>query len=113
MLLIAAMKSCLYARAAFSKDQKRIFSPILDRNDIHIEVPRVDYKRLSGDRIGETSECIRSRVQAARDIQMKRYYSTSTMPNIRNSNNEVSSIVCNADMGVGEIRQFCKMGDEG
>ena len=43
--------------------------PLLDRIGIHIEVPRVDYEKLSGDRVGETSEVIRARVQAARDIQ--------------------------------------------
>jgi magnesium chelatase family protein len=48
--------------------QKRISGPLLDRIDIHIEVPRVDYEKLSEDRIGETSELIRKRVQAAWDI---------------------------------------------
>jgi len=41
---------------------------MLDRIDIHIEVPRVDYEKLSSDRIGETSQAIQARVQAARDI---------------------------------------------
>ena len=62
----------------------------------------MDYEKLSGDRIGETSETIRGRVQAARDIQNKRF-----------SNNGSSEIVCNADMRVGEIRQFCKLPEEG
>jgi magnesium chelatase family protein len=56
-----------------SKYQKRISGPLLDRVDIHIEVPRVDYEKLSGDRMGETSELIRARVQAARDTQQKRF----------------------------------------
>jgi magnesium chelatase family protein len=90
-----------------TKYQKRISGPLLDRIDIHIEVPRVDYEKLSGGRMGETSELIRARVQAARDIQVNRYSS------IRNSNSELSSIVCNADMRMGEIRQFCKLQDEG
>ena len=85
-----------------TKYQKRISGLLLDRIDIHIEVPRVDYEKLSGDRVGETSEAIRKRVQAARDIQNKRF-----------SNNDSSDIVCNADMRVGEIRQFCKLQDEG
>jgi magnesium chelatase family protein len=75
---------------------------MLDRIDIHIEVPRVDYEKLSGDRLGETSESIRKRVQAARNIQLARF-----------SNIESSNIVANADMRVGEIRQFCKLQDEG
>jgi magnesium chelatase family protein len=75
---------------------------MLDRIDIHIEVPRADYEKLSGDRVGESSEAIRARVQAARNIQNKRF-----------SSNGSSDIVCNADMRVGEIRQFCKLQDEG
>ena len=75
---------------------------MLDRIDIHVEVPRVDYEKLSSDRLGESSDSIRTRVQAARDIQNKRF-----------SSNSSSDIVCNADMRVGEIRQFCQLQDEG
>ena len=85
-----------------TKYQKRISGPLLDRIDIHIEVPRVDYEKLSGDRVGESSALIRARVQAARDIQQKRF-----------SNNGTSDIICNADMRVGKIRQFCKLQDKG
>ncbi len=84
-----------------TKYQKRISGPLLDRIDIHIEVPRVDYEKLSGDRVGESSASIRQRVQAARNIQQQRF---------SNSN---SDIICNADMRVGEIRQFCQLQDEG
>ena len=62
----------------------------------------MDYDKLSGDRVGESSEAIRVRVQAARDIQNKRF-----------SKNSSSDIICNADMRVGEVRQFCKLQDEG
>jgi magnesium chelatase family protein len=95
-------KPCTCAPAVVTKYQKRISEPILDRIDIHIEVPRVDHEKLSGDRVGETSASIRARVQVARDIQMRRF-----------SNIESSDIVCDADMRVGEIRQFCKVGEEG
>ena len=97
-----SQKPCSCAQALVTKYQKRISGPLLDRIDIHIEVPRVDYEKLSGDRVGETSEAIRARVQAARDIQNKRF-----------SQNGSSDIICNADMRVGEIRQFCKVGEEG
>lgn len=73
----------------------------MDRIDIHIEVSRVDYEKLSNDRLGENSASIRARVQAARDIQTNRFASHS------------SDIVCNADLRVGEIRQFCKLQEEG
>jgi magnesium chelatase family protein len=85
-----------------TKYQKLISGPMLDRIDIHIDVPRVDYEKLSGDRMGETSDSIRARVQAARNIQLARF-----------ANNESTHIVANADMRVGEIRQFCKLQDEG
>lgn len=56
----------------------------------------IDATRGAGDWVGESSEAIRARVQAARDIQTKRYSS------IRNSSNDLSTIVCNADMRVGK-----------
>ncbi|WKZ49548.1 MAG: hypothetical protein QY306_14715 [Anaerolineales bacterium] len=62
----------------------------------------MDYEKLSGDRLGETSETIRKRVQAARNIQLARFAKLGS-----------SNIVANADMRVGEIRQFCKLQDEG
>ena len=65
-------------------------------------MPCVDYEKLSGDQVGESSESTRARVQAARDIQRHRF-----------SNNGSSDIVCNADMRVGEIRQFCQLQAEG
>ncbi len=97
-----SQKPCTCATPVVTKYQKRISGPMLDRIDIHIEVPRVDYEKLSGDRVGESSESIRARVQAARDIQNKRF-----------SINGSSDIVCNADMRVGEIRQYCRLQDEG
>ena len=95
-----SQKPCTCAHALVTKYQKRISGPLLDRIDIHIEVPRVDYEKLSGDRMGESSESIRARVQAARDIQLKRF-------------SKSSDIVCNADMRVGDIRQFCQLQAEG
>ena len=81
-----------------------------------IEVPRVDYQKLSGDRVGESSEAIRARVQTARNIQQTH----STNPDSRIStsypkgnNGSSSDMVCNADMRVGEIRQFGKLKHEG
>jgi magnesium chelatase family protein len=97
-----SVKPCSCAPSTVTKYQKRISGPLLDRIDIHIEVPRVNYEKLSGERVGESSETIRAKVQAARDIQNKRFSSDGS-----------SDIVCNADMRVGQIRQFCKLQDEG
>ena len=94
----------LHLRASVvTKYQKRISGPLLDRIDIHIEVPRVDYEKLSSDRVGETSGAIRARVQAARDLQGARFSKLDSK----------HPIFCNADMRVGEIRQFCRLQDEG
>src|SRR5512140_3739969 len=67
------IKPCTCAPAAVTKYQKRISGPLLDRIDIHVEVPRVDYQKLSDDRLGEPSSAIRARVEAARDIQRHRF----------------------------------------
>jgi magnesium chelatase family protein len=96
-------KACTCAHAVVTKYQKRISGPLLDRIDIHIEVPRVDYEKLSGDRLGETSGAIRARVQAARDCQRERFSQLDAK----------HPIFCNADMRVGEIRQFCRLQEEG
>ena len=96
-----SQKPCTCAAPIVTKYQKRISGPLLDRIDIHIEVPRVDYEKLSGDRLGETSESIRARVQAARNIQQLRF------------TNYQSDAICNADMRIGEIRKFCKLQEEG
>jgi hypothetical protein len=93
-----------------TKHQKRISGPLLDRIDIHIEVPRVDYEKLSADRVGETSESIRARVQAARNIQRERFRGRSlreATSGKQSLETLQSSIICNADMRVGEIRQVC------
>jgi len=105
-------KPCTCAHAVVTKYQKRISGPLLDRIDIHIEVPRVDYEKLSGDRLDECSETIRQRVQAARDIQRKRF-GLQSLPTLHRSHETSDSVVCNADMRVGEIRQFCRLQDEG
>ncbi|MBL8079930.1 MAG: ATP-binding protein [Anaerolineales bacterium] len=95
-----SQKACTCAPAVVTKYQKRISGPLLDRIDIHIEVPRVDYEKLSGNRLGETSETIRKRVQTARDIQNQRFVNST-------------DIVCNADMRIEEVRQFCVLQPEG
>lgn len=87
-------KVCGCAPAVVTRYQKRISGPLLDRIDIHIEVPSVDYEKLSSDRLAETSESIRKRVQVARDIQLKRF------------SNGNSDIICNADMRVGRYGSF-------
>ncbi|MDP1624603.1 MAG: ATP-binding protein [bacterium] len=64
-----SQKACTCAPAIVTKYQKRISGPLPDRIDIHFELPRADYKKLSSDRLGKSSVSIRKRVQAARNIQ--------------------------------------------
>ncbi len=72
--------------------QKRISGPLLDRIDIHVEVPRVPYEKLTGERLGESSSVVAARVQAARDRQQHRFAGQN------------SHIVCNADTRSGPPR---------
>jgi magnesium chelatase family protein len=105
-------KPCTCAHATVTKYQKRISGPLLDRIDIHIEVPSVDYEKLSGDRVGESSDAIRACVQAARDIQSKRF-GVRSLPTSAQNQETLQSVICNAEMRVGEIRQFCRLQDDG
>jgi magnesium chelatase family protein len=82
-----------------SRYQKRISGPLLDRIDIHIDVPRVEYEKLSDDRLGEPSAAIRKRVAAARDRQLERF--------------EGTNLLANADMGPAEVREYCQVDDAG
>jgi magnesium chelatase family protein len=77
----------------------RISGPLLDRIDIHIEVPAVKFKELSSDMKGETSECIRRRVNAARQIQLERF-------------KDCEGIYCNAQMETKLIRDICKIDND-
>jgi magnesium chelatase family protein len=94
-----SQKPCTCNHSTVTKYQKRISGPMLDRIDIHIEVPRVDYEKLSSDRLGESSASIRERVQAARERQRVRF--------------DGNDIVCNSDMRVAEVRKFCKLDEAG
>jgi magnesium chelatase family protein len=82
--------------------QKRISGPLLDRIDIHVTVPRVEYEKLTGDRLGERSETIRARVETARERQRKRFAPCGN-----------SRLQVNADMGPGEVREFCDLDESG
>ena len=106
------IKPCSCAPSTVTKYQKRISGPLLDRIDIHVEVPRVDYQKLSDDRLGEASSAIRARVEAAREHQRHRF-SDGRQPQSAKAKIGAAELVCNADMRVGEIRQFCKLDGAG
>jgi len=85
--------------------QKRISGPMLDRIDIHIEVPRVDYEKLSDDRLGEPSADVQVRVEAARERQRQRFGEAANQQITKSPN----FIACNADMRPAQIRQYCQL----
>jgi magnesium chelatase family protein len=101
-----SLKPCTCSSSMVTKYQKRISGPLLDRIDIHIEVPRVDYNKLSSDRLGESSAAIRERVEAAREIQRGRFAATS-------GDVALHGVACNADMRVADVRRFCKLDEAG
>ena len=88
-------RDCTCNLSTITRYQKRISGPLLDRIDIHIEVPRVEYDKLADDRLGEQSSAIRARVEAARERQRQRLLGTS--------------LACSADMGPAEIRTYCRL----
>lgn len=90
------VKPCTCSSSTVTKYQKRISGPLLDRIDIHLQVPRVDYEKLSDNRVGEPSCKVRARVEAARDRQRARFANTP-------------GVSCNADMRPAEVRQYCQL----
>lgn len=89
-------KPCTCSPSAVTKYQKRISGPMMDRIDIHITVPRVDYEKLSDRRTGESSKVVRQRVEAARERQRQRFTS-------------ILGVSSNADMRPAEVRKFCEL----
>ena len=87
-------RECTCSEGSVSRYQKRISGPLLDRIDIFIEVPRVDYEKLSSTAAGESSAEVRERVERTRDIQTRRFRATK--------------LVCNAEMTPTEVREYCQ-----
>ena len=104
-----SVRSCTCSMSTVTKYQKRISGPLMDRIDIHIEVPRVEYEKLSDSRLGEPSETIQARVEAARQIQRQRFDSNGANAD----NNLDNEMACNADMRVAEVRKYCQLDDTG
>jgi magnesium chelatase family protein len=95
---------CTCSPSSITKYQKRISGPLLDRIDIHIQVPRVEYQKLSEARLGESSALIRARVETARLRQQERFHST-------NGDNQ-KRIFSNADMKNAHTRRYCILDEE-
>jgi magnesium chelatase family protein len=109
------VKPCSCSAATVTRYQKRISGPLLDRIDIHVEVPRVDYDKLSDDRLGEPSEIIRARVEAARRLQRPRFSATTAYPGEQTNQDQAQMTrpQCNADMRPVDIRLYCQLDETG
>lgn len=92
-------RACTCTNAMVTRYQKRISGPLMDRIDLHVDVPRVEYEKLTANRRGETSRDIRARVEAARDRQAIRF--------------KDQDIYCNAEMGPSEVREYCPLDQTG
>ncbi len=106
------VRPCTCSNTVVTRYQKRISGPLLDRIDIHIEVPRLEYEKLSDRRLGEPSAIIQVRVEHARQVQRQRFLPSAA----RGEENALLpqvDVLCNADMRPGEVRQFCALDDTG
>ena len=91
-------RQCTCPPSLVSRYQKRISGPFIDRVDIFVEVPHIDYEKLADDRLGEKSEMVQARVQAARSRQQQRFNGTR--------------LTCNAEMTPAEVRESCQVEDQ-
>ena len=87
-------RQCTCPLSLVSRYQRRISGPFIDRVDIFVEVPHIDYEKLADDRLGEKSDKVQARVKAARSLQRERFDGTK--------------LTCNAEMTPTEVREFCR-----
>ncbi|MFH1890535.1 MAG: YifB family Mg chelatase-like AAA ATPase [Candidatus Kuenenbacteria bacterium] len=84
-------RNCTCNAGQIIKYQKKISGPLLDRIDLHIEVPRVKFDKLTSDELAEKSENIRQRVEKAREIQRSRFMNLNISTNAEMSNKEIKN----------------------
>lgn len=90
---------CKCLPGQISRYQKRVSGPILDRIDIHIDVPQVRVEKLIENKTAsESSESIQKRVETARGVQLKRFKETK--------------VISNADMSTKQVKEFCSLSKE-
>lgn len=92
------VKSCNCLPGSIERYKKRISGPIVDRIDIHINIPSVKMEKLTGEGKEESSKVIQKRIQATRDIQTRRFIKTN--------------LTCNADMDSRDTKEFCQLSKE-
>ncbi len=92
-------RACTCSPNMIQRYQSKLSGPLLDRIDIHVDVPRVDYDKLMNDSRGEPSSSIRERVEQAHQRQESRF-------------ENYSGIYTNSDMGAGEVQELCVLTPE-
>ena len=93
----SSLRACVCTSGAVRRYRGRISGPLLDRLDLQVEVPQVDYKALTDERGGEPSSTVRERVLAARERQRRRFAG--------------SGLHANAQMGPRHIAKWCRLDD--
>jgi magnesium chelatase family protein len=108
------IKECTCSSGVIIRYQKRISGPLLDRIDIHVEVPRVAYEKLSDTRLGEPSALVQARVEAARQRQRERFAAEKVFTPKLGSATQIDGVItCNADMRPAEVRVHCQLDETG
>jgi len=92
-------RACTCQHQAVDRYQKRLSGPLLDRIDLHVQVPRVEYEKLAADTVAESSATVRIRVEAARARQWGRF--------------EGTRVASNAEMGIRELKLHCALDASG
>jgi magnesium chelatase family protein len=93
-------RPCHCHASMVTRYQKRLSGPVMDRIDLHLLVPRVEFGKLEGQVLGETTAAIRARVFAARKKQWSRAPPGSTA-------------TCNAEMNLSSMRVWCELDTQG
>jgi magnesium chelatase family protein len=91
-------RQCQCTHLQIQRYRTKVSGPLLDRLDIHVEVPAVQYQDLAQEKGGESSEVIRKRVNAARTAQQQRFKN--------------HKIFCNAQMPPRLLKRFCQLGED-
>ncbi|MEM9953851.1 MAG: YifB family Mg chelatase-like AAA ATPase [Chloroflexota bacterium] len=94
-----ATRDCTCTPTMINRYQSKLSGPLLDRIDIHVTVPRVDYDKLTNTNKSETSEAIKARVETARQRQTERF-------------KDYPDLHANGDMGAGEIQAHCVLDND-
>lgn len=104
-------KQCICTPTQIIRYQKRVSGPILDRIDLHIEVPRVKYEELAKEEVAEASEKVRTRIEKARAVQERRFTCPDqSRAESRERSRGVDGIISiNSEMRPQDIKKFCQI----